>query len=52
MTKKAIIVTELLNECDGIPNSEIAAEMLRWLRDEAAPAPWVKEINRVEVHDA
>jgi hypothetical protein len=52
MTKKAIIVTELLDECDGIPNSEIAAEMLRWFKEEAVPAPWVKEINRVEVHDA
>ena len=52
MTKKAIIITELLEECDGISNSEIAAEMLRWFREEAVPAPWVKEVHRVEVRDA
>ena len=49
MAKKALIITELLEECSEISNSEIAEEMLRWFREEALSAPWVKKFSSVEV---
>ncbi len=49
--KKALIIAELLEESDGISNGEVAEEMLRWFREEALAAPWVKKISCVEVRD-
>jgi hypothetical protein len=49
MGKRAVIVAELLEECDAVPDSEIQAEILRWLREESTPAPWVKEVTRIDV---
>jgi hypothetical protein len=51
MGKKAVIVAELLEECDLVQNGEISAEILRWFREEAVPAPWVKEVTCVDVRD-
>ena len=47
--KKAVITVELVNESIAVSNSTIAEEMLTWFRDEAVPAPWVKEVKRVTV---
>jgi hypothetical protein len=52
MVKKAIITVELVDESVGHPNSAIAEEMLRWFREEALPAPWVKENKKIVVQDA
>ena len=49
--KKALIIVELLEECDEISNSEVAEEMLRWFREEALAASWVKKFICVEVRD-
>ena len=51
MGKKAIITFELVDESVENPNSAIAEELLKWFRDEAVPAPWVKEIRNVAVRD-
>ena len=51
MGKKALIISELIEECSERPNGEIAEEMLRWLKEEASAAPWVKKFNCVEVRD-
>ena len=51
MAKKALIIAELLAECNEISNGEVAEEMLRWLREEALAAPWVKKFSCVEVRD-
>ena len=51
MGKKALIIAELLEESDGISNGEVAEEMLRWFREEALAAPWVKKFSCVEVRD-
>lgn len=47
--KKATIIVELVDESVAVSNSTIAEEMLTWLRDEAVPAPWIKEVKRVVV---
>ncbi|MGB9842186.1 MAG: hypothetical protein ACPLKZ_05610 [Candidatus Bathyarchaeales archaeon] len=47
--KKAIVTVELVDESSIFSNSTIAAEMLAWLRAEAVPAPWVKEVKSVVV---
>ena len=52
MGKKAIITFELVDESVENPNSAIAEELLKWFRDEADPAPWVKEIKKVEIQEA
>ncbi len=31
---------------------ETSTEILRWLKEEAVPAPWVKEVIPVDVRDA
>ena len=51
MGKKAVIIAELLEECNGLSNGEVAEEMLRWFREEALAAPWVKKFSCVEVRD-
>jgi hypothetical protein len=52
MGKKAVITVELVKESAVSSNSAIAEEMLRWFKEEALPAPWVKEIKKILVQDA
>ncbi len=47
--KKAVITLDLVDESAATSNSTIAEEMLKWFRDEAVPAPWVKEVRSVVV---
>jgi hypothetical protein len=46
MGKKAIVTFELVDESVENSNDAIAEELLKWFRDEAVPAPWVKEIKK------
>ena len=52
MGKKAIITFELVDERVENPNSAIAEELFNWFRGEAVPAPWVKEIKKVDIQEA
>jgi hypothetical protein len=52
MGKKAVIILELVEESVQSSNSAIAEDLLRWFREEALPAPWVKEVKTVVVQDA
>jgi hypothetical protein len=52
MGKMAIITFELVDEGAENPNSVIAEELLKWFMDEALPAPWVKEIKKVDIQEA
>jgi hypothetical protein len=52
MRKKAIITVELVDEGVTSSNSAIAEEMLQWFRDQALPAPWVKEVKAIKVQNA
>ena len=52
MGKTAIITVELVDESVEKSNDAIAEELLKWFRDEAVPAPWVKEIKKVEIQEA
>jgi hypothetical protein len=52
MRKKAVITVELVDESVASSNSAIAEEMLRWFKEEALPAPWVKEVKKIIVQDA
>jgi hypothetical protein len=47
--KNAIITLELVDESVTNSNDAIAEDLLKWLRDEAVPAPWVKEIKKIFV---
>jgi hypothetical protein len=49
--KKAVITVELIDESFAHSNDAIAEDLLKWLREEAVPAPWVKEIKKVVVQD-
>jgi hypothetical protein len=49
--KKAVITVELVDESVETSNSAIAEEMLEWFRDEAVPAPWVKDVKKVVVQE-
>jgi hypothetical protein len=49
MGKRAIITFELVDESAEKPNSAIAEELLKWFRDEAVPAPWVKDVKKVDI---
>ena len=51
MGKTAIITVELVDESLEKSNDAIAEELFKWFRDEAVPAPWVKEIKTVVVQD-
>jgi hypothetical protein len=51
MGKKAIITLELVDESVENSNGAIAEELLKWFKEEAVPAPWVKEIKKVVVQD-
>jgi len=52
MGKKAVITVELVDESVLSSNSAIAEELLSWFREEALPAPWVKEVKKIVVQDA
>jgi len=47
--KEAFITVELVDESFTTSNNAIAEEMLLWLRNEAVPAPWIKEVKKVLV---
>ena len=51
MGKKAIVTFELVDESLENSNGAIAEELLQWFKEEAVPAPWVKEIKMVVVQD-
>ena len=52
MGKKAIITVELVDESVVSSNSAIEEELLRWFREEALPAPWVKEVKKIVVQES
>jgi len=52
MGKKAVITVELVDASVTSSNSAIAEEMLQWFKDQALPAPWVKEVETVKVQNA
>jgi hypothetical protein len=49
--KKAVITVELVDESLEKSNDAIAEELLKWFRDEAVPAPWVKDVKKVVVQE-
>jgi hypothetical protein len=49
--KKALIVAELIDESRKKPNDALAKELFKWFRDEAVPAPWVKDVKKVVVQE-
>ena len=49
MGKMAVITVELVDESVENSNGAIAEELLEWFKEEAVPAPWVKEIKTVAV---
>jgi len=51
MGKTAIITVELVDESLEKSNDAVAEELLKWFRDEAVPAPWVKDVKKVVVQD-
>jgi hypothetical protein len=51
MGKMAIITVESVDESFAHSNGAIVEEMFKWLRDEAVPAPWVKEIKKVDIQE-
>ena len=52
MGKKAVILVELVDESVGTSNLTIREDLLKWFREEAVPAPWVKEVRTITVQDA
>jgi hypothetical protein len=51
MGKVAFVSVELVDESFVHSNGVIADELLKWFRDEAVPAPWVKAVKKVVVRD-
>ena len=51
MGKTAIITVELVDESVEKSNDAIAEELLKWFKDEAVPAPWVKDVKKVVVQE-
>lgn len=51
MSKMAIITVELVDESVVTSINAIREEMLCFFRDEALPAPWVKEVKKVVVQE-
>jgi hypothetical protein len=49
--KKAVITVELVDESIMNSNEAIAQDLLKWFRDEAVPAPWVKDVKKVVVKE-
>jgi hypothetical protein len=49
--KRVIVTFELVDESLATSNGAIAEELLQWFKEEAVPAPWVKEIKMVVVED-
>jgi len=50
--KRAIITVELVDESRENPNGKIVQEMIKWFREDAISAPWIKEIKKVVVQEA
>ena len=50
--KKAVITVELVNESLANSNEAIAEDLLKWFREEAVPAPWVKDVKTVVVQES
>ncbi len=50
--KKAVITVDLVDESFGNSNSTIAEDLLKWFREESLPAPWIKEVKQVVVHES
>ena len=44
--KKADITVELVDENIANSNEVIAQDLLKWFRNEAVPAPWVKDVKK------
>jgi len=51
MGKVAFVSVELVDGSFVQSNAAIADELLKWFRDEAVPAPWVKTVKKVVVKD-
>jgi hypothetical protein len=51
MGKTAVITVELVDESLASSNSATAEEMLKWFKDEALPAPWIKTVKAITVRD-
>ncbi|MCD6431528.1 hypothetical protein J7L33_02345 [Candidatus Bathyarchaeota archaeon] len=49
--KRAIITLELVDESIEEENDKIKQELLKWLREDAAFIPWVKNIKNVIVEN-
>jgi hypothetical protein len=49
MGKRAIITVELVDESIINSNDTIAKELLSWLAEGCVPAPWIKQVHKVEV---
>jgi hypothetical protein len=49
--KKAVITFELVNESIANSNEAIAEDLLKWFRNEAVPAPWVKDVKTVVIQE-
>ncbi len=49
--KKAVITFELVDESLANSNEAIAQDLLKWFREEAVPAPWVKDVKAVVVQE-
>jgi hypothetical protein len=49
--KKAVITVELVDESLANSNEAIAEELLKWFREEAVPAPWVKDVKTVVIQE-
>ncbi len=49
MSKKAIVIVELVDESVASSNAAIAEEMFQWFKDELLVAPWVKKVTTIRV---
>jgi hypothetical protein len=47
--KVAVVTFELVDESLENSNGAIASELLKWFKEEAVPAPWIKKVRRVVV---
>jgi hypothetical protein len=49
MGKVAVVTVELVDASITESNDAIAEELVDWFKNEAVPAPWVKEVKKVVV---
>jgi hypothetical protein len=49
MGKVAVVTVELVDASIAESNDAIAEELVDWFKNEAVPAPWVKEVKKVVV---